>query len=356
MALPEVVQVERAWRALLLERETATMEAMATRYLQLAARLMADFESLAEQVTRMAEAGDAVGVGKLYQLERFQRMAAMMEAQWAEFMPYAEGLISAQQAYLLEAGMENAREQMNAIETSGLMPAGAGYGQSYVGLIEGWPAGAVEHLVGQTQGGPLAALLAAATEDTTADIGAALVEGVGLGHNPTVVAREMYDRFGMPLARCNCIARTEMLSAFRASTLEGYRQAGVQWYQRMSSQDGVVCAGCASAEGELFPTYEDFEDHPNCRCSCIPYWEGAWEFPMGEEWFNGEDEATQRSILGNTRYEMYKNKEVEWRQFATRTESPVWGGSIGATSIRDLKAGLGGIPELANAEAAIPVP
>jgi SPP1 gp7 family putative phage head morphogenesis protein len=154
----------------------------------------------------------------------------------------------------------------------------------------------------------------------------------------------MADKFGMPLDRALCIARTEMLGAFRRSTLQGYRQAGLMQYQRLSAQDSRVCAGCIAAEGQLYETEQDFDDHPNCRCSCIPWWPGAHSFPMGEEWFNAQSESTQRAILGNTRFEMLKNKEIKWSQLATRTSNDTWGGMIVGTSITDLRAGGGGLP------------
>jgi len=336
MALPEVIQTEQAWRAAMLAREEAVMTAMGERYAQMYETLMADFEALAEQVARIAAEGEAVTVGKVYQLERFQRMAARLEAEFAAFRAFATDYLSAEQAFMLEAGMSNARDVLTSASLEGSFTAGT---------VEGWPAGAIASMTGQTSGGPLAALIAGATDSAaTADAMArSLVEGVGLGRNASVVARDMADRFGLPLARANCIARTEMNSAFRSSTLEGYRQAGVQMYQRFSAQDSVVCEGCASAEGELYYVNEDFEDHPNCRCSCLPYYPELQQFPMGEDWFNTLGEGDQRGILGNTRYEMWKSGEVEFKQFATTTYNAEWGGAVGSTSIRELRAGGGGI-------------
>jgi SPP1 gp7 family putative phage head morphogenesis protein len=327
--LPEVVKVEREWRAAIRAREDDVMQTMARKYLAITERLMAEFEALAEQVTRMSEAGEPVAIGKLYRLERYQRMAFHMEREWAEFRPYATKLISDEQRYLLQWGTESA---VDLLQSGG-----------YRATIEAWPNAALEAMVGQTNGGPLRALLDEATAGQGDDIGRKLVEGVGLGKNPTVIAREMADVFGMPLARAMCIARTEMLSSYRSSTLRGYRQSGLKQYQRMSAQDGRVCPGCIAAEGELFETEVDFDDHPNCRCSCLPYWPGiGGDFKFGEDWFSGQDEFTQRDILGNTRWQMWKDGDVEFKQFATRTEDPVWGGAIGATTIGDLKAGLGG--------------
>ena len=556
MALPAVVHVERKWRVALLQREGTAMTTMTDSYLKLSQQMVTQFEALAEQVTRMQEMGEPVAIGKVYQLERYQRMATNMDREFASYRPYAEGIISDQQRYLLQAGIRAAEQQLGVA----------------AGSIEGWPKGAVEKMVGQTQGGPLKDLLASAVDAnaTSQDVGQTLVNGVGLGKNPGVVAQEMTDTFGIPLDRSLCIARTEMLSAFRSATLEGYRQAGIMQYQRLSAQDDNVCVGCISAEGELFPTNEDFEDHPNailagsrfapyggilnmvaakyagpavrlrtaahvltigpnhpvltqrgmvpaskvhegdqlvydlrlngpdaliahaahledmplaedafgtlcgdgtsarvasprydlhgdrdfcqgkvhvvrpdrqllpildsggveqyregglvladaklaqvaglgagelrghavdlpsaggmggggalgfhfaflsvvdvrveqfegwafdgstvtslyccdgfvvsnCRCSCIPYYEGAEEFPMGQEWFDQQDEATQEKMLGSTRYQMYKNGDVSFGQLASRSENATWGGSIHATTIGDLRQGLGGVAGL----------
>jgi len=329
--LAEVVQVEREWRAAIRSHEDDVMRAMAKRYVGIADRLMSEFEALAEQVTRMAAADQPVAVGKLYQLERYQRMAARMDAEWAQFKPYAADLITKEQTYLLNAGAEAAQD---------LVEAGG-----YKVAVETFPASAVEAMVGQTEGGPLRDLLAGITEGTDGDIGQKLAEGVGLGKNPTVIAKEMADTFGMPLARALTIARTEMLSAYRSSTLNSYNKYGVQRYERMSAQDSRVCPGCIAAEGQLFETEQDFDDHPNCRCSCLPWWPGiGGDFKMGEDWFKEQDEGTQLDILGQTRLDMWKNGDVKFEQFATKTTDPTWGGSIGATSIGDLRKGLGGVP------------
>ena len=341
--LAEVVKVERKWRAALAKRERATMTAMTKHYLKMSARLLADFESLAEQVARIEAAGQPVALGKVFQLERFQRLAAKMDAEFIAYRPYAEKLISDEQRYLLKAGMDAARENIAAI-----VNASASIEGWQVGIIEGFPAAAVEAMAGQTAGGPLSALLgdATLTELAAQEVAEELVQGVLMGKNPGVVAQTMADAFGMPLDRSLCIARTEMLSSFRSSTLEGFRQAGLKQYQRMSAQDSRVCPGCLAVEGELFETEQDFDDHPNCRCSCLPYWPGiGGDFKLGKEWFDGQPESTQLAIMGRTRLDLLKSGKVEWRQLATNRRNATWGGAIGPTSLRDLRGGLGGVPE-----------
>jgi SPP1 gp7 family putative phage head morphogenesis protein len=333
-----VVEVERKWRAALAAGDAATVEALSARYEAMAARLMANFEALAEQVARMAAADEAVPIGRIYRLERYQRLIVEMLREWQEFAPHAEALISAAQRQALDDGLKAAAELRRA----------GGYAPAYVDTfaMEGYPKAALEQLVGQTQGGPLRALLDAAMDGNADEVARALSEGIGLGRNPALVARQMADAYGLPLVRALCIARTEMLGAFRSSSLESYRNSGLTQYERISAQDDRVCAGCIAAEGELFSTEQDFDDHPNCRCACLPYWPGiGGDFKLGEAWFTEQPESTQRSILGNTRYGMYKSGEVKFHQFATRTSNDTWGGAVVATTIRDLKAGGGGLAE-----------
>lgn len=340
--LPEVVKVEREWRARLADREAVAMGKLGQRYAQMTNRLMVHFESLAEQVTRMAEAGEAVSVGKLYQLERWQRMAAAIDREFALYAPFASDLIEAEQQHLLSAGADAAVDTLGAIGRSSGIPDALGV-EHAVGIIEGMPKEAYAQLVGQTEGGPLLSLLNEATAGTGGDIGQVLTQGVGLGKNPTVVAREMADAFGVPLARAQCIARTEMLSAFRATSQDSYRRVGLTQYERLSAQDSRVCPGCIAAEGTLYPVEVAFQDHPNCRCTLLPYWPGiGGNWPTGEEWFKQQDEGLQRSLLGNTRFDMWKSGEVPFRNFATVVSNDTWGGAVVATSISDLRMGLGG--------------
>ena len=349
MATPEVVTQAVQWRERVQTRELFASRAMADRYLHMTQTMMADFEALAEQVTRMAAAGEEVALGKLYQLERYQRMAIKMDAELQDFRAYAEGIIREEQRYLLTAGAQAAKDELRA--------AGGGAPGAWTELggttaaIEGFPTAAIEQMVGQTSGGPLQELLIKATDSDAAsrDIGRLLSSSVGLGHNAEVIAAQMAAQFGLPLARALCIARTETNSAYRASSLEGYKQGGVAEYQRLSARDSVVCAGCAAADGERYTVFEEFEDHPNCRCTCLPVvGPGIAEFPMGEDWFKTLPEEDQRAILGGTRYDMWKSGDVKFEQFATRTGNEKWGNAVVETPIKELKAGGGGLKALAS--------
>jgi hypothetical protein len=108
--------------------------------------------------------------------------------------------------------------------------------------------------------------------------------------------------------------------------------------------DGVLvhnCAGCLAEDGTEYDNDVDFEAHPNCRCSLIAVCEGVDppEWTAGGDWFEEQDEETQRNILGPGRYELWQNGQVsDFRRFATHTQNETWGGAVVPT----LLSALGG--------------
>lgn len=81
-------------------------------------------------------------------------------------------------------------------------------------------------------------------------------------------------------------------------------------YQWCAILDSSTCIVCGDLDGTIFKTVEDapvIPVHERCRCTLIPLVEGSG---YGREtythWLARQDMASQRKILGKTRYELYK--------------------------------------------------
>jgi SPP1 gp7 family putative phage head morphogenesis protein len=87
--------------------------------------------------------------------------------------------------------------------------------------------------------------------------------------------------------------------------------------------DEVTCSVCRSLDGQYFP-FEDGEStapltpiHASCRCKVVPVVRGD-EAPSRvnwPDWFAQQDDAYQKKIMGPTRWEMWKDGKITFRDF-----------------------------------------
>ena len=324
--LPDAVRLAHEFKAGLLRGEEAHQFQMAQRYLQVEQRLQDRIVSLADRIALMRAQGQEVSLGKLYQLQRWEYLERQMLSELASFNGWALERIRQRQGELGREGVSHAAELLRA----------AGMSATFDTL----PASAVEAMVGMAgSGAPITELLAESYPKTADAIAQRLIDGMALGKNPEVVAREATRAgLGIPLDRAFLIARTEELRAYRTASQMQYTSAGITQYRRMATLDGATCIGCLAADGELMDNAEVFDAHPACRCTSIPIVEEATlpEWQSSEDWFNGQDAETQASIMGRGRLDAYESGTASWSDMWTRVDDPVWGGSIVPTNVSAL--------------------
>ncbi len=106
----------------------------------------------------------------------------------------------------------------------------------------------------------------------------------------------------------------------------------------------------------------------NCRCVMVPKtksWDDilsplgidssgiedtSVQIESGSDWFNRQDEATQRDILGNAKYEAFKNGDFTLDDIVGRSHDKDWGSSIYERSLKDTleaarKEGIAELPK-----------
>jgi SPP1 gp7 family putative phage head morphogenesis protein len=203
------------------------------------------------------------------------------------------------------------------------------------------PVSAVENLIGTAgDGSPLRTVLDDAARGAGDRLGQHLVNGIALGRGPLDVARTaMRLGLGQSFTRMQAIARSEMLRAYRSSSLMQYETSRVVTsYTRLSARDDRVCPGCLFADGRTYPIGYGFDSHVNCRCTLIPRLNNVPDirFQTGTEWFAEQPESTQRNILGKGRYDAWKSGKAELSDMVTRHWDDTWGGSLVPTLVRDL--------------------
>ncbi|QCC60747.1 minor capsid protein [Natrinema thermotolerans] len=122
------------------------------------------------------------------------------------------------------------------------------------------------------------------TNEVSRQITRELADGIAAGENPTKMARRITDRVNkIGKTRSTVLARTETINAHTQSTIERYRQQGINSVglepevQVQTAGDQRVCDQCASVAQRSPWTLDEFEGsenqppiHPQCRCAVIP--------------------------------------------------------------------------------------
>jgi SPP1 gp7 family putative phage head morphogenesis protein len=125
-----------------------------------------------------------------------------------------------------------------------------------------------------------------------------LLEGLRDGINPRAMARNLTDEIeSLQKTRAEMLARTETMNAYTESTLDRYREAGVDSVTQaefIDADDSRVCPICSKLDGRITPMsaidtatfqFEPSEEdqdslggeypvkppvHVSCRCTLLP--------------------------------------------------------------------------------------
>ena len=326
--MPAVIDAMTNYRAQLDAQERAASTRMAAAWLDATRGLDSEMERLALELSNAANAGRPVRRWHVLRMERYQSLMRQMGGQMREYAPVAVAEMEAQQQLMARWGIEHAEQLVN-LQTEGI-----------TGQFNRLPISAVQNMVGNAgDGTPLGQLLRTSWGQQAPDVAGALVRGVALGWHPSKIAQAMRQAASVPLERALLISRTEVLRVYKEATRASYLASGlVTEYMRIAAKSIRTCPGCLAADGRRYPLSEPFASHPMCRCTMVPIVRGAPRivFETGEQWFERQDAATQRDVLGPGRYDLWSRGTVDFSQMATTHHSDRWGDAIMSASVAEL--------------------
>ena len=98
---------------------------------------------------------------------------------------------------------------------------------------------------------------------------------------------------------------------------------------------------CIALHGQVFPVGTLCDDHHNGRCAMLPYVKGM-DNPVnqtGEQWFNKQSESTQKNMMGDAKWQAWKDGKFEFGQLSKEYYDDVYGNMKGEASLKSLLGG-----------------
>lgn len=264
---PGVVKAVSDFRGEVLRREARTMKELQAAYQQIVERTARRAESLARQINTMREAGEAVPVGRLVRLERYQLMMAELGADVEAFglqvvtpavtQLQGENVWLAQQHAAQIERIAIGDERALALQRAHILSPSANI-EAAVGLMgDGKP---VREYLRRSL--PLATI--DAVERAVADV---VTGDLGPKQAARAMVREAGKASGIGLQRAMTITRTEGLRSYREAQRQRWQESdAVPAYRRTAAQNANTCIACIAMDGAIMPIDEPLDDHVNGRC------------------------------------------------------------------------------------------
>lgn len=327
----------KRFRDITLRRDNAVARDLTQVYGAILLRISKTIDDLAWHLSALKDSGQDIRIrGRILRYAGQRVLLEQIRAEMEHFAVCADLRVAdAERVAIYDAGL-HARE---LIATSAGIEA-----HQTRGAIQHLNAGATGHLIGRrSDGAPLRSLLQTIPPAAVQAAKETLAAALALGKHPFVVARELSDGLNIPLARAKTIARTEILSTYRAVLLETYRANSDvvkewEWRANLSSR---TCAMCLAMDGQRFPLDTPFGSHVNCRCYPVPVptgW-GEADRETGIDWFHRQPGGTQVDVLGPGKLKEYRAGKLTLPDLVGYREDPEWGPERYEKSLKQLRQG-----------------
>ena len=163
-------------------------------------------------------------------------------------------------------------------------------------------------------------------------INESVVQGLMRGQGWQKTAAELRAATGMLYYQAERIVRTESLSNNDLARREMYADHGVEYVQRIATQDDRVCEYCAYRAGNVYKINEaPAALHPNDRCYNMP-WKPEWQ-ALGltnDEFFDEHRKGIKQAVEADGR-KMNRGRAPFERMNDLTTPKAIWTPGVGQT-------------------------
>lgn len=107
------------------------------------------------------------------------------------------------------------------------------------------------------------------------DLKSNLVRGLIIGENLDRMAGRIHRRMGVAYSAAKTLVRTETAYIYEKSTMAGYRECGIEWYEFLATLDYKTSEICQEMDGRVFKVQDAVPGknfppmHPNCRSTTV---------------------------------------------------------------------------------------
>jgi len=348
MTTPSLLRIVADFRRRLLANEASAAQAMEAAHANTLKVIEVELSKLYDAMTEAIASGETFSLYKLYEANRLETIKRLISSQIDQFGALARTMTGRLQEDGVHMGLDAALQLLQV-----QVPVG-------VSWAFGVPSQeALAQLVGATQAGsPLATLFAGFGAEAADKAAKALISGVTLGQNPREFAPQVQGALDVSKNRALVISRQESLRCYRGAALDTYRANNdvVGQWRWTCAKNKRTCIACIVMDGKTFPLSRDFFGHVQCRCTPVPITRG-WDdilgpfgidtsaipdtrsnIEIGEAWFKRQGEAIQRHILGDRRYDLWKDpsNDISLKSFVGLKHDKDWGSSIKVRSLKDV--------------------
>lgn len=327
---PKVVRVANDYRSALDAMDDTVTNDLANRWSSMLGSVQGDMQNLNSEILRRMQSGEEITQQILWKMDRYQILEDNLKVEINRYNSVTNQYITNMQTSSGMLGVESAIDTLSAsFGRRELAPKFPVLSRTAIETMSGY----------LSNGAPLYTLLNQDYPLAMTGITNAILNSMTKGYGASKMAQEMALGSSMGLDRALLISRTELHRAYRRANVEQYQKSGVcSGFMRLVKK-ATACLACLVLDGETFELSEYLEDHPRGKCVAIPVVQGVdppkWE--KGSDWLENQDEARQREIMGNTRFELWKDSNIPLKKFCTIRPNKIWGDNPALTPIKKLK-------------------
>lgn len=334
-----------AFRKALINREETAVDRINELWLPVYRNLISEFNLLFNQVDAATQNGLRVSEAQLYRTTRLAYSIQQLSEQISLFNQSASVLIKTGIETEVNYGFSDAANLVKAALGS-LPEESTGFAKEFLSFNDGALVALSSRLADPQR---LADILEISLSEAKQ---AALVyiKSIARGDHPRIAARELTAKFDIPVIRARTTARTEIISAYRESNIERYKQSkAVKGWMWSATLDDRTCPVCVFLDGQIFELDEPFATHPNCRCAPLPVTFSFEELGIpfsaskvdtglhGEKWFKAQPASVQETILHPKKYQLWKEGKFTLGDLVNEYDHKNYGPSRDERSIKDLR-------------------
>jgi len=314
------------------ELDVNVLRAVLAAYRETEQVIVAEFERLDTQVRTLREQGVDVDVETLMELDEYRHLVDVVRTAIAQYASTVDAIVKGQAPQALTLAAQHTRDA--GIE----LAFQAHHPEAFIAATAALDPESPLLNVLRTRASE--AFAADEAERAVANARRAILTAVAAGWHPTTAANLLREALATSAYRAQRIARTEILRAYRAGTLELYRQSGVvKRWRWVSSLSRRTCGACLAMHGREFDVERAVYDHPNGRCVVVPITDATTgelardTTPDAWRWFWEQPFEVRDAMLGPALHEALRRGFVAYDALAELQRTP-FGVSVRAVPLK----------------------